>query len=344
MTKVLITGGAGFIGTHTADFYLGNGAEVTIFDNFSRKGTHENVSWLKDKHKDKKLNVIEGDLRTQGVLDKTVKGQDLVVHTAAQVAVTTSVRNPREDFETNALGTFNLLESLRVNSPGTVLIYTSTNKVYGELANIKVGRKKAGYFYEDFPQGISESQSLDFHSPYGCSKGAAEQYVHDYSRIYGLKTVVFRQSCIYGTRQFGIEDQGWVSWFTIASILDKPMTIYGDGNQVRDVLFVSDLVTAFDLAFKGIDRANGQVYNIGGGPKNSLSILGLLRVLEEKLGKKIVPSYSNWRPGDQKVYVSDIKKVKRELDWKPEVSVDEGLTLLVDWTNRNKDLVDSVLS
>jgi len=343
VNKVLITGGAGFIGTHAADYYLKNGSEVTVFDDFSRKGTHENVSWLKEQHKGKKLTILEGDIRTVGVLDRVIRRQDLVAHLAAQVAVTTSVKNPREDFEINALGTFNLLESVRKNSPETVVLYASTNKVYGEMGNIKIGKRESGYFYEDYPHGIGEKQNLDFHSPYGCSKGAAEQYIHDYSRIYELRTIVFRQSCIYGTRQFGIEDQGWVSWFTIASILNKPMTIYGDGCQVRDVLFVSDLVAAYDLAFKNVNRVNGQIYNVGGGPDNSLSILSLLKILESKLGEKIDLSYSDWRPGDQKVYVSDISKIGKDLGWKPKVNIDEGLAQLIDWTNSNKILVNSVL-
>jgi CDP-paratose 2-epimerase len=339
MNKVLITGGAGFIGTHTADYFLNNGDEVTIFDNFSRKGTRENITWLKEKYGDKEIKIVEGDIRTEGKLNDEVKDQNLVIHLAAQVAVTTSVKNPREDFEINAMGTLNLLESVRNNSPETVVIYASTNKVYGEMEKLGVIKGEHGYGYTDRPKGISELQNLDFHSPYGCSKGAAEQYVHDYSKIYGLKTVVFRQSCIYGTRQFGIEDQGWISWFTIASILNKPTTVYGDGYQVRDVLWVEDLVKAYDLAFVKIKTTSGQVYNIGGGADNSLSVNELLN----KLNPKIKPAYSTWRPGDQKVYISDIGKVSKELGWKPEISVDQGLEGLISWTKENKALIESVL-
>jgi len=339
MMKVLITGGAGFIGTHTADYFLDKESEVTIFDNFSRKGTWENVAWLKKKYGDKKIKIIEGDIRTEGILDRVVTEQNLVVHLAAQVAVTTSVKNPREDFEINARGTLNLLESVRINSPETTVIYASTNKVYGEMKNLAIEKSEKGYRYVDYPQGMGEQQNLDFHSPYGCSKGAAEQYVHDYSKIYGLKTVVFRQSCIYGTRQFGIEDQGWISWFTIASILNKPTTVYGDGYQVRDVLWVADLVKAYDLAYKNIGTVSGKIYNIGGGVENSLSVNGLLN----KLDLKTKPAYSDWRPGDQKVYVSDTRRVREELGWKPETSVDEGLAKLISWTQENKELIASVL-
>jgi len=339
MTKVLITGGAGFIGTHAADYFLERGNEVTIFDNFSRKGTRENIAWLKEKHPAKQIRVVEGDIRTVGILDKEVRGIDLLIHLAAQVAVTTSVKNPREDFEINALGTFNLLESVRVNSPETAIIYASTNKVYGEMEGLAVEKGESGYKYVDYPQGVDEQQNLDFHSPYGCSKGAAEQYIHDYSKIYGLKTVVFRQSCIYGTRQFGIEDQGWVSWFSIASILNKPTTIYGDGYQVRDILYVTDLVRAYDLAFQKIQMTAGKIYNIGGGRENCLSVNGLL----DKLSPKIKPVYSEWRPGDQRVYVSDIKKVKAELGWRPEVDADQGLAKLIDWTEKNQELIAAIL-
>jgi CDP-paratose 2-epimerase len=343
VAKILITGGAGFIGTHTAEYYLSRGHEVVVFDNFSRIGARENVSWLRSLPKYENLTVLKGDIRKPGALDKVVRKLDLVVHLAAQVAVTTSVKNPREDFEINALGTFNLLESVRACSPDTVVLFASTNKVYGEMENLTVKKKASGYFYADCPDGISESQNLDFHSPYGCSKGAAEQYVRDYSRIYGLKTVVFRQSCIYGTRQFGVEDQGWVSWFTIASILRKPMTIYGDGYQVRDVLYVTDLVRAYDLAFRNIRRTSGKIYNIGGGAGNSLSVRQLLKTLEKKLGLEIRPRHSDWRPGDQKVYISDTGNIARDLGWKPEIKVNDGLSRLIDWTQNHQKLIKSLL-
>jgi CDP-paratose 2-epimerase len=347
--NVLITGGAGFIGTHTANFYLKAGNKVTVFDNFSRKGTRENVKWLekseqKTENRKQKLHVIEGDIRDFDKLKKSISGNDVIIHLAGQVAVTTSVVNPREDFEINALGTFNVLESVRLHAPDSILLFASTNKVYGGMEEIKIIKKGKKYIYRDLPEGISEAQNLDFHSPYGCSKGTADQYVRDYHRIYGLKTVVFRQSCIYGTHQFGIEDQGWVSWFTIASVLEKPITVYGDGMQVRDVLFVEDLVKAYDLTIKKIGETAGKIYNVGGGPTFTLSLLELLMLLEKKLGKKIPYTSADWRPGDQPVYVSDISKIKKELGWKPQISVIQGTSRMIDWIIKEKHLINKVLN
>ncbi len=265
---------------------------------------------------------------------------DVALHLAAQVAVTTSVAEPREDFEINALGTFNVLEAVRVNKLKPVLIYASTNKVYGGMTDIRTVERNGRYEYADLPQGIGEERLLDFHSPYGCSKGAADQYVRDYARIYGLRTVVFRQSCIYGYRQFGVEDQGWVAWFTIAAALGKPITIYGDGKQVRDVLFVEDLAGAYDLAVQKINVASGQVYNIGGGAQQCMSLLELLAMIERFFGKKIERSHSDWRPGDQPVFVCDISKAQRELGWKPKASVEEGVRRLYDWVVANRSLFD----
>lgn len=345
---VFITGGAGFIGVHTAHHFLSNGDGVTIFDNFLRKGTRENVAWLQatgDRLQAGKspLRVIEGDIRDFELLKESIPGHDVVVHLAGQVAVTTSVTNPREDFEINALGTFNVLEAVRLHAPDSILLFASTNKVYGGMEDVKIVKKRKRYTYRDFPQGISEMQNLDFHSPYGCSKGAADQYVRDYNRIYGLKTVVFRQSCIYGTHQFGIEDQGWVSWFTIAAVLEKPITVYGDGMQVRDVLFVEDLVRAYDTAIQKIEKTSGKIYNVGGGSTYTLSILELLDLLEKKLGKKIPFQFADWRPGDQPVYVSDISKIKKELGWKPQTSVIQGTDKMNDWIVKEKELIEKVL-
>lgn len=341
--NILITGGAGFIGVHTADCYLSRGQKVTIFDNFSRQGTRENVRWLKDTYGTRKLTVVEGDIRDFNKLKRAIKNQDAVIHLAAQVAVTTSVTNPREDFEINCLGTFNLLEAVRLRSPQAMVLFASTNKVYGGMEEIKIVKQKKRYAYRDLPQGIPETQNLDFFSPYGCSKGAAEQYVRDYHRIYGLNTVVFRQSCIFGTHQFGIEDQGWVSWFTIAAVLGKPLTIYGDGMQVRDVLFVKDLVKAFDIAIKKIKKAKGQIYNVGGGPKFTLSLLELLDILENKLGKRIKYKFADWRPGDQPVYISDIRKIKKELGWQPKTNVQQGCYQMISWILKEKKLIEKVL-
>ncbi len=339
--KVFITGGAGFIGFHLADFYLKRGHQIVVFDNFSRKGTAENVALLKERHK--KATIIKGDIQDFSCLKKSIKGSDAVFHLAAQVAVTTSVLDPREDFEINALGSFNVLEAARQNAPDSILIYSSTNKVYGGMEDLKIEKLKDRYRYKNLKNGIPEERFLDFHSPYGCSKGAADQYFRDYFRIYKLKTVVFRQSCIYGTHQFGIEDQGWVAWFAIAAALGKKITIYGDGKQVRDVLFIDDLTEAFDKAVKKIKIAQGQVYNIGGGSKHTLSLLELLDFLKIKLKKKIKYSFDDWRPGDQPVYISDITKAKKDLKWRPKTSYKKGVSQLLSWILENKPLIKKVL-
>jgi CDP-paratose 2-epimerase len=261
------------------------------------------------------------------------------VHLAGQVAVTTSVTNPRDDFENNALGTFNVVEAARLSGRNPILIYASTNKVYGGMDDVEVVEDATRWHYKDLPFGAPESQPLDFHSPYGVSKGCGDQYVRDYHRIYGLPTVVFRQSCIYGPRQFGIEDQGWVAWFVIAAVMGQPITIYGDGKQIRDLLHVSDLINAYDLAVEKIDVAAGQVYNLGGGPSNTLAIwteFGPL--LEELTGRAIPVARGDWRPGDQKVFVADVRKAARELGWTPKVSVEEGVRKLFEWVRENKNL------
>jgi len=335
--KYLITGGVGFIGVNFADRLLKRGDEVIVFDNFSRKGALENANWLRERYPE--VNIVVGDIRLETPLLKSVAEEvDIVYHLAGQVAVTTSVENPREDFEINALGTFNVLEAIRQSKKKPIIIYASTNKVYGGMGDIEIIERDGRYVYKDLPNGISEDRLLDFHSPYGCSKGSGDQYVRDYARIYDLNTVVMRQSCIYGPRQFGVEDQGWVAWFTIASLLDKPLTIFGDGKQVRDVLYVDDLFNAWDLAVKKIDVASGQVFNVGGGPKNTMSLLELLSFLEDFLEKKIHYSFADWRPGDQPVYISDISKIKEALGWEPKVSVAEGIEKLSLWVKENKCL------
>lgn len=334
----LITGGAGFIGCNVADFYLSRGDWVLVVDNLSRVGTKRNLEWLQQKYPGG-LEFVQADIRTDTEqLQPLMERADVVLHLAAQVAVTTSVVNPREDFEINALGTFNVLEALRHSERKPALLYASTNKVYGGMEDLKVVERKGRYEYENCPTGISETRPLDFHSPYGCSKGAADQYVRDYARIYGLRTVVFRQSCIYGYRQFGIEDQGWVAWFTIAATLGKPITIYGDGKQVRDVLFIDDLVRGFDAALAHLDVTSGNIYNIGGGPNNTMSLLELLSFLGKLLRKRIPAKQDNWRPGDQKVFVADVQKAQREFGWTPQVSVQEGVEKLTQWVKENQYL------
>ncbi len=268
--KTLITGGAGFIGSNLAHRLLSKDQEVVIYDNLARRGTEKNVTWLRENHGEA-FQLIRGDIRDAQRLEKVVGEVDLIYHLAAQVAVTTSVLDPREDFGINALGTLNVLEAARRCKNKPIVVFTSTNKVYGALEGIKVVDKGGRYDFANV-KGISESYPLDFHSPYGCSKGAADQYVRDYARIYGLPTVVFRMSCIYGPRQFGNEDQGWLAHFLISSLLGRPITIYGDGKQVRDILYIDDLLAAFESAVEQVETARGRVYNIGGGRENTISV------------------------------------------------------------------------
>ncbi len=334
----LITGGAGFIGTNLANHYLANHKRVMIFDNFSRAGTVENVRWLKNWHGDR-LTVVTGDVRrVDRRLLELVANSEVVFHLAAQVAVTTSVTNPREDFDVNALGTFNILEAIRLSSSKPIVVYSSTNKVYGKMTDLQISKTDAHYTYTQLTEGVPETRPLDFYSPYGCSKGAGDQYVIDYARIYGLRTVVFRQSCIYGPHQFGIEDQGWVAWFAIRAMQKLPLTIYGDGKQVRDVLYIDDLIGVYDAAIENIGEATGQAYNIGGGKQNTLSLLELISLLEQMFGYRIDYSFEEWRPGDQSIYISDIRKAKAHFGWVPQVNINEGITKLVGWLKQNGHL------
>jgi CDP-paratose 2-epimerase len=255
--------------------------------------------------------------------------------------VTTSVADPRADFEINALGTFNVLEAVRNAAGGKpAVLYSSTNKVYGNLEHVRVVERAGRYAYEDRPFGVDESEPLDFHSPYGCSKGAGDQYVRDYARIYGLKTVAFRQSCIYGTRQFGIEDQGWIAWFCVAVTTGQPFTIFGDGKQIRDTLWVGDLVDAYERALARIDDVRGEVFNLGGGPGNTMSLRELVAKLERESGRRLDPPYADWRPGDQRVFVADIRKAARALGWSPRVPTDEGVDRLIAWVRENRHLFE----
>jgi len=340
--KYLITGGAGFIGCNAANYLLEQGNQVVILDNLSRAGSEKNLSWLKARHG--RLLHAKVDVRDFDSLKNFFyqnRDLDVILHLAAQVAVTTSVVNPREDFEINALGTFNVLEAIRALNLNPIVIYSSTNKVYGEMQGLKTVKDKGRYIYADLPKGVSEAMPLDFHSPYGCSKGTADQYVRDYHRIYGIRSVVLRQSCIYGPRQFGVEDQGWVAWFIIAAILGRPITIYGDGCQVRDVLYVNDLVRAYEQVAKNIDIAQGQVYNIGGGCTNTLAIWSEFRPMLNRLLKRDIPvSYADWRPGDQPIFISDITKAQQELGWSPKTSVEEGIEKLFRWVDENRNLFE----
>lgn len=338
MPKTLVTGGAGFIGCNAARRFMEKGHDVVVLDNLSRKGTEDNIAWLNQfgKYTFEKLDIRD-DKAMVDLFDRH-RDVDQVIHLAGQVAVTTSVLNPREDLEINILGTFNLLEGVRVHGLKPVFLYASTNKVYGGMEDIPTEEKNGRYQYKDLPLGIGEGVNLDFHSPYGCSKGAAEQYVRDYCRIYGIPTVALRQSCIYGRRQLGMEDQGWVAWFIICCVLGREVSIYGDGKQVRDALFVQDLLDGYEAAIGNIDRTKGQIYNIGGGPDNMLSLLELISYLEEFSGRKMKVKFADWRPGDQPVFVSDIRKAKEHFDWEPRTNLKRGIEILYKWVSENRDM------
>ena len=335
----LVTGGAGFIGTNYVARLLERGECVTVYDNLSRSGAPRNVAWLRDTFGGESFTLVVGDLRDAALLTTVSRQVDVVAHLAGQVAVTTSVLHPREDFEDNALGTFNVLEAARLSGRNPLILYSSTNKVYGGMEDVGIVEKETRFEYADLPFGMAENYPLDFHSPYGCSKGTGDQYMRDYARIYGLPTVVFRQSTIYGPRQFGIEDQGWMAWLMIAAVMNRPISIYGNGKQVRDMLYVEDLLDAYDAAVENIDTAAGQVYNVGGGPQNTISIWREFGPALEKLMDHEIPvTWDDWRPGDQRVYISDIRKAKEELGWSPKVDLTDGMQRLFDWISSNKQL------
>ena len=344
MANILITGCAGFIGNHLTEYFLNRGDDLTGIDNLSRKGADLNLKYFSEhsNFKFQKADVRESDKIVD--IFKEYGPFDLIIHQAAQVAVTTSVIDPREDLEINIMGTFNLLEATRKLSPDAFFEFASTNKVYGKLADIEVAEKDNRYEFADNKYGISEENSLDFYSPYGCSKGAADQYVRDYSRIYGLNTVVLRKSCIYGTRQYGVEDQGWVAWFVIAAVLNLPMSIYGDGKQIRDILWIDDLVGLYAGLFENSEKTKGEVFNVGGGPENTLSVNELVKILKEEGLLKEDPVRKDWRPGDQKVYVSDINKTYDAIGWKPEVNRSDGIRKLIEWVRENKETIEDLLA
>lgn len=344
MGKMLITGGAGFIGVNAADHFLSQGWAVVIFDNFSRKGTDINLAFLEEKYLSG-LTVVKGDIRTdQEQLNTLCNDVDVVLHLAAQVAVTTSVIDPREDFEINALGTFNVLEAVRNSTKKPQLIYASTNKVYGGLEHMNVEEGERRYSFAGGIGGVTEQTPLDFHSPYGCSKGAADQYVRDYSRLYDLKTTVIRQSCIYGPHQMGIEDQGWVAWFMIATLFNRPVTIYGNGKQVRDLLYVDDLVAAYDACIKNPDAVSGEVFNMGGGATNTLSLIEFLDFLKDDLQMNVEYSFGGVRPGDQPIFVSDNSKFMQATGWSPKFDTTKGIANLLEWLKENKDKLEGFYS
>jgi CDP-paratose 2-epimerase len=337
MKPVLITGGAGFIATNVAHRLLSQGQPVTLFDNLSRPGVERNLRWLQDEHGDR-VRFIAGDMRDPATLARIVPGVSHVFHFAAQVAVTTSLIDPFLDFDTNARGTLNLLEAVRACSNPPSILFTSTNKVYGHLDDVPLRRRRTRYEPQDVrlrTRGVSEARHLEFHSPYGCSKGVAEQYVLDYSRTFGLRTVVFRMSCIYGPHQCGNEEQGWVAHFVVSALKGRPITIYGDGLQVRDVLFVDDLVNAMVVAREQIDQLRGQAFNIGGGPERTTSLLELMQLIGEFDGEEPLASIEPWRPADQRYYVSDTAKFERATGWRPLVSVRDGVGRMREWLIEN---------
>jgi CDP-paratose 2-epimerase len=329
----LLTGGAGFVATNVADRLLRGGNRVRLFDNLSRPGVERNVRWLKSRY-GSNVQLQFGDVRDVAALRTALRGVDRVFHFAAQVAVTTSLVDPLEDFDINAKGTLGLLEAARDLDEPPSLLFTSTNKVYGDLGDVRLFRSGRRYVAANRAiarYGIGEERSLDFHSPYGCSKGAAEQYVLDYARTFGLPATVFRMSCIYGPHQFGTEDQGWVAHFAIQALQGHPLTLFGDGLQVRDVLFVDDLADAMVLAHQHIDRTAGRAFNIGGGAGNTVSLLELIDLLRDIVGASPVFTLEPWRTADQRYYVSDVRKFASLTGWAPRTSVREGVAHLVKW-------------
>ncbi len=345
--RFLITGGAGFIGSNAARRFRETGHDVVVFDNFSRAASHFNRAWLERAHPD--IRFVEGDVRDSAALRAALSEPfDAVLHLAGQVAVTTSILDPVSDYEINALGSFRLLEELRRRHAGAperapLLIYASTNKVYGHLSmgeTIRDGR----WDFRDLPAGVAEEEPLSFESPYGCSKGAADQYVIDYHRSFGLPTVAMRQSCIYGPRQFGEEDQGWVAWFALAAVFGLPITFYGDGLQVRDLLWVDDLVALYLAAAGNRDTVAGRAYNVGGGPGFRLSLKELMALLEAKLQKSIPIARAPTRLGDQPVFYCNVGRASRELGWAPRVSPGEGLDRLLAWIHGSREEIARFLS
>ena len=315
MGRILITGGAGFLGVNAASHFAGLGWQVRLFDNLSRANTERNLEWI--RRTQPKVEFIRGDVRNRAALDKAVEGQEAVLHLAAQVAVTTSLEDPTTDFEINAGGTLHLLEAVRTRSPEAAVLFASTNKVYGELIDVR--------------QPVDERQQLDFHSPYGCSKGAADQYMLDYARCFGLRTVVFRQSCIYGEHQYGTEDQGWVAHFVHSIAARRRLTVYGDGSQVRDLLDARDVSRLYATAIERMEDCKGQVFNVGGGRVNARSVLEVIKAIEGVGGVKASYSFGDWRVGDQRYFVCDVGQVESVLGWRPEVRFDDGLKDLVKW-------------
>lgn len=334
--NILITGGVGFIGTNTAAYFgKSQKNKITIVDDFSRNGVEKNAAHLSKNFKN--IKIVRSDVRNIGNFLSDLKKSDLIIHLAGQTAVTTSIKKPLLDFRSNLEGGFMLLEAVRKNNPSAVTIYSSTNKVYGDLSRHKLKKNKQIKRYENliFPRGVTESEKLDFISPYGCSKGAVDLYFIDYYRIFSLNTVVFRQSCIYGPHQIGVEDQGWVAHFAKQFLFKKPITIFGDGYQVRDLLYVDDLIKGYEKAAKNIGKVKGQAFNLGGGIKNAYSLLNVIEVLERKFGYSVKVDFSLSRAGDQKYFVSANDRIRKSLGWAPVTDLERGLDKLIAWQKIN---------
>ena len=340
---VVITGGSGFIGTNLADKIASSGRRVRLLDNLSRPGVENNLRWLLDTHGDR-VSIDIADVRDAAAVRRAVAGAGTVFHFAAQVAVTTSLDDPPNDFDVNARGTLNVLEAARVQPEPPAVLFTSTNKVYGGMEDVPLRQRSKRYEPCDAvlrARGFGEQRPLDFHSPYGCSKGAADQYVLDFARSYGLRTAVFRMSCIYGPHQFGTEDQGWVAHFLIRAIEEHPITLYGDGMQVRDILYVEDLVRAFLLAEKNIGCLAGQAFNMGGGAGSTVSLLELIELIGSLNGRRPKVSFEDWRTGDQRYYVSDFSRFEAATGWRPRVGVREGVGNLYNWLLEFRGLAET---
>lgn len=336
--KLLITGGCGFLGSNLAADALARGDELMVFDNLSRNGSRSNLEWLSLQGQ---FGFQHGDIRNRNDVEWTVQdfSPDAIFHLAGQVAMTTSIANPQMDFEINVVGTHNLLESVRRHAPNAAVVYSSTNKVYGDLEQFQYEETETRYRCVQHPHGFDEQVQLSFQSPYGCSKGAADQYMLDYARVFGLNTVVFRHSSMYGGRQFATYDQGWVGWFCQKAVeaaqgSTEPFTISGTGKQVRDVLHGEDMKRLYLAALTHIDQARGQAFNIGGGVDNSLSLLELLAMLERITGMRLSYNRLPVRESDQRVFIADIAKAERLLEWAPRVSTLQGVTAMVDWTSK----------
>ncbi|HYW62881.1 MAG TPA: GDP-mannose 4,6-dehydratase, partial [Bradyrhizobium sp.] len=330
---VLVSGGCGFIGCNIADRLAARGDHVSVLDNLARSGVRENAQWLKSRHGER-INIVVGDIRDPIPVIETVREAGAVIHLAAQVAVTDSVADPVADFEINARGTLNILEAVRLHNASAPVLFASTNKVYGRLIDdAQIVRENRRYrpASAELATGISENAPLDFYSPYGCSKGTADQYVRDYARVFGLQTVVMRMSCIYGPRQFGTEDQGWIAHFLLSALRGEPLTIYGDGYQVRDALHVADAVDAWLATLDHIALVRGRVFNLGGGPANAVSLRELIDLLRKLTGNEVAYSFADWRPGDQPWYVTDTGALNAALGWKPNIALQEGLVSLHEW-------------